>query len=62
MTTALDALESITWDDARLVTASDETMSMFLSLIEDGLPGDHHEIPPELQGYCSHDCLKRFFI
>ena len=62
MTTALGDLKSITLDDARLATASNDTMSMFLSLIENGLPGSHHEMLPELRGYFSHDCLKRLFI
>ena len=49
MTAAIDALKSITWDDARLTTASDGTMYMFLLLIEDCLPGSHHEMLPGLR-------------
>ena len=62
MTTELDTLKSITWDDACLATARDETMSMFLSLIEDGLQRYHYKMPLELREYFSHDCLKRLFI
>ena len=49
----LDALKFITRDDVRTATTSDETMLMFLTLIEDslhpdGLPGSRHEMPPEV--------------
>ena len=53
MTTALDALKSIAWNDVCIATASDETTSMFLLLLEDGLPGSRHEMPPELREYFS---------
>jgi len=53
MTAALDTLQSITWDDVRMATTSNETMSKLVSLIEDGLPESRQEMPPELIDYFS---------
>ena len=53
MTAVLDTLKSITWDDVRVATASDNTMTKLLSLVDDGLPGSRHEMPPGLQEYHS---------
>lgn len=53
VSTSLSYLKSITWDAVRMATASDETMSLLLSLIDDGLPGSRHEMPPNLRDYFS---------
>ena len=53
MTAVLDTLKSITWDDVRVATASDNTMTKLLSLVDDGLPGSRYEMPPGLQEYHS---------
>ena len=50
----LATLHCVTWDLAREAIASDEDMHLLLTLIEDGVPQSHHELPPLLRPYCQY--------
>ena len=47
----VNVIESVTWDDCRLQTASDQLMSRLLEVIEDGFPENRVELHPELKPY-----------
>ena len=48
---ALDALSTVTWDNVRTATISDDDMRELLSLIDGGLPITKKEMPPNLKTY-----------
>ena len=48
---ALDSLNTVTWDNVRTATISDDHMRELLFLIDDGLPITKKEMPPNLQIY-----------
>ncbi|XP_033741633.1 uncharacterized protein LOC117328046 [Pecten maximus] len=43
--------QAVTWVIVRMATASDESMTQLLSLIEDGLPESRHSFPPNLRTF-----------
>ena len=47
----MNVIESITWDDVRLATTSDQLMSQLLDVIEDGFPENRNNLHPELKQY-----------
>ena len=47
-------IESVTWDDVRVATTSDQLMSHLASLIEDGFPESRSDLHPQLQQYYQH--------
>ena len=47
----MNVIESITWDDVRLATTSDQLMSQLLEVIEDGFPENRTNLHPELKQY-----------
>ena len=44
-------IQSVTWNDVRLATSSDESLMKLISVIEDGFPGRRDDLPPELRQY-----------
>lgn len=46
-----EIIQSITWDNVRLATTSDPSMSQLINLIEDGFPDSRAEIHPEVRQY-----------
>ena len=48
---SMNVIESITWDDVRLATTSDQLMSHLLEVIEDGFPESRNNLQPELKQY-----------
>ena len=48
---SMNVIESITWDDVRLATTSDQLMSQLLDVIEDGFPENRNNLHPELKQY-----------
>ena len=51
MTSALNDLRSLTWDQIREATTSDEFMCTLLHLIENGFPSSRHDMPLKLQDF-----------
>ena len=51
MVATLNNLKSISWEDVKIATSSDDILSTLVSLIEDGLPETRKEMPKELQVY-----------
>ena len=50
-TSSVEVIESVTWNDVRVSTSSDQLMSLLEQLIEDGFPDKRSEIPTELNAY-----------
>ena len=48
---SLSEIQAVTWDRVRLETASDPSMNQLLSIIEEGMPNNKHELPPQLREY-----------
>ena len=48
---ALASLPTITWDNVRTATNSDEQMIKLIDIIESGMPDSRHELPDALQEY-----------
>lgn len=48
---ALNSLQSITWERVRVATSSDENMATLVNSIEAGIPELRHELPESLQEY-----------
>ena len=53
-TTALASLQSITWDEVRVATTSDNDMQKLVGIIESGMPDNREDLPPTLQVYHQH--------
>ena len=53
-TTALASLQSITWDEVRVATTSDNDMQKMVGIIESGMPDNREDLPPTLQVYHQH--------
>ena len=53
-TTALRSLHSITWDEIREATTSDNDMKTLVDLIESGVPEHRDDLPHNLQIYHQH--------
>jgi hypothetical protein len=51
MACALDDLKSVTWDQIREATASDESLCDLLNLIEQGFPTTRHDMPNKLHDF-----------
>ena len=51
VSTTNEVIKNITWDDIRLATTSDATMSQLIELIEDGLQDNRDAFPPALRCY-----------
>ncbi|GFO16564.1 enzymatic polyprotein [Plakobranchus ocellatus] len=49
--TPTEVIKSVTWDDIRLATASDLTMTTLTNTIEDGFPEDRTSLDPDLRPY-----------
>ncbi|GFO35678.1 gypsy retrotransposon integrase-like protein 1 [Plakobranchus ocellatus] len=49
--TPTEVIKSVTWDDIRLATASDPTMTTLTKTIEDGFPEDRTSLDPDLRPY-----------
>lgn len=50
-TPATKMIKSVTWDDVRLATSSDPSMTQLLDIITDGFPDSHKDLPPDLRPY-----------
>ena len=49
--TTNEMIKSVTWDDIRLATTNDATMSKLIELLEDGLQDNRDAFPPDLRCY-----------
>ena len=47
-------VRSVTWDDIRLETASDPSMTTLLTLVEDGFPDHRSVLPADLRPFYQH--------
>ncbi|KAK3884222.1 hypothetical protein Pcinc_011498 [Petrolisthes cinctipes] len=50
-TPAAEMIKSVTWDDVRLATSSDPSMTKLLDIIADGFPDSHKDLLPDLRPY-----------
>jgi len=48
---AMSTIQAVTWNRVKLETASDSNMNQLISIIEDGMPRQRHELPPQLREY-----------
>ena len=48
---ALNSIEATTWDDVKVATNSDDSMTKLLNIIEDGFPTSRDDLPPELREF-----------
>ena len=46
-----ELIKSVTWDDIRLATSSDQLMSLLVQTIEDGFPENRSELHPDIRQY-----------
>jgi len=46
-----EVIKSVTWDDIRIATCSDNTMTALSDIIEEGFPEDKASVPAELRQY-----------
>ena len=48
---AIGGIKSVTWNDIRVATSSDDSMAKLVNLIEDGFPDSKADLPTELRPY-----------
>ena len=48
---AIGGINSVTWNDIRVATSSDDSMVKLINLIEDGSPDSKADLPTELRPY-----------
>ena len=53
-TTSLNNLQSVTWDNVREATTSDEETSLFRDTIETGIPNNRDDMPSTIRHYHQH--------
>ena len=51
LVSSLNSAHTVNWEQVQTATSSDDNMLLLLSITEDGIPDNKHQLPPPIQEY-----------